>query len=164
MTVSWSPPSTAGSFPISNYQVQASPHGGCVVPAATTNCEITGLRNGQTYEVRVRSLTGAGWGSWSDPVTVVPEPPAPERSILITGSRSNNDRVVRVQGQTTGLIGATVQAMVATSGQDVTTAGSTRVVNSEGKFTWQRRGSVSFEVYFTSGDLSSNTITIPARD
>jgi Fibronectin type III domain. len=47
--ISWAPPTSSGSFPVSNYQVVGSPSGQCLVPAAKVSCEIPGLRNGVEY-------------------------------------------------------------------------------------------------------------------
>jgi hypothetical protein len=67
-----------------------------------------------------------------------------------------------VTGATTGLTGATLQAMVRLSTQTEFTAGSVRQVNAQGEFAWQRRAAAttSVQVYFTAGALSSNTVTI----
>jgi large repetitive protein len=163
-TVSWTAPASQGSFPVTNYQVQSTPSSkGCLVPVTATTCRIAGLRNGTAYTFQVRALNGGGWGSWATTETVVPRPePDPEASIMITGSRSANDRVARVTGQTTGLMGATLQAMVRLSTQTEFAAGSVRTVNAQGEFAWQRRAAatVSVQVYFTAGALSSNTVTI----
>jgi len=82
--VTWTPPSSAGSFAVSTYKITSSPGGSvCLAPAAQLWCEVSGLRNGVTYTFTVTALTGAGWGepsSASNPVTpsVDPEPgPAP---------------------------------------------------------------------------------------
>jgi len=42
------------------------------------------------------------------------------------------------------------------------TSGSTREVRSDGSFTWQRRAKsdVTVEVYFTDGQIESNTVAI----
>jgi large repetitive protein len=163
-TVSWTAPASQGSFPVTNYQVQSTPSSkGCLVPVTATTCRIAGLRNGTAYTFQVRALNGGGWGSWATTETVVPRPePDPEASIMITGSRSANDRVARVTGQTTGLTGATLQSMVRLSTQTEFAAGSVRTVNAQGEFAWQRRAAatVSVQVYFTAGALSSNTVTI----
>ena len=168
VTVSWSAPTSQGSFPVTNYQVQSTPSGqGCLVPVTATTCRIAGLRNGTAYTFQVRALNGGGWGSWATTGSVTPGPgPDPEASIIITGSRSANDRVARVSGETTGLTGAILQAMVRLSTQTEFAAGSTRQVSAQGGFTWQRRtqATVGVEVYFTAGDISSNTVTIAGRE
>jgi hypothetical protein len=165
VTVSWTAPASQGSFPVTNYQVQSTPSSqGCLVPATSTECTIAGLSDGEEYTFEVRALNGGGWSPWANAGTVTPGPgPDPEASILITGSRTANERAVRVEGRTTGLVGATVQAMVSVNGSTLVTAGSTRTIDAQGEFTWKRRASRSVEVYFTSGDISSNTVTIRER-
>jgi hypothetical protein len=81
---------------------------------------------------------------------------------MITGSRSGNDRVARVRGETTGLVGASVQSMLRTSDRVEFAAGASRQVDDKGAFTWQRRvkSGVGIEVYFTAGPVRSNTVTI----
>jgi hypothetical protein len=166
-TVSWTAPTSQGSFPVTNYQVQSTPSSkGCLVPVTATTCRIAGLRNGTVYTFQVRALNGGGWGSWATTESVVPRPkPDPEASIMITGSRSANDRVARVTGATTGLTGATLQAMVRLSTQTEFAAGSVRQVNAQGEFAWQRRvaATASVQVYFTAGAVTSNTVTIEER-
>ncbi len=81
--VTWTPPTTAGSFPVSTYKVTSSPGGmTCLAPATQLWCEISGLRNGTTYTFTVTALTGAGWGEpsgASNPVTPSVDPqPGPE--------------------------------------------------------------------------------------
>jgi hypothetical protein len=152
---------------VTNYQVQSTPSSkGCLVPVTATTCRIAGLRNGTVYTFQVRALNGGGWGSWATTESVVPRPkPDPEASIMITGSRSANDRVARVTGATTGLTGATLQAMVRLSTQTEFAAGSVRQVNAQGEFAWQRRAATtaSVQVYFTAGAVTSNTVTIEER-
>lgn len=84
---------------------------------------------------------------------------------MISGTRAQNERVARVKGDTTGLAGATVQAMLRLSSQTEFMRGSTRVVDPQGEFSWKRRvnPSVTLEIYFTSGDVTSNTVSIPGR-
>lgn len=157
--ITWSSPDSSGSFPVTNYQVVGSPSGSCLVPAATLSCEISGLRNGVEYSFRVRALTGAGWGAWSDAVTVVPEPPAPEPSIVISGSRSGN--AVIVNGVTTGLVGAEVTPWVRFPGPHSYEAGSgVRTVAADGTFSWQRQTRKKIYVYFRAGEVRSNRVII----
>lgn len=82
---------------------------------------------------------------------------------MITGTRSANERVVRVAGETTGLRGATLQSMVRLAAQTEFAPGSTRQVDARGQFTWQRRANAAATVgvYFVSGGVKSNTVTIP---
>jgi hypothetical protein len=162
--VSWQLPASSGSFPISNYQVQSTPgSAGCLVPASSTACTIGALRNGSEYEVQVRALTGAGWGPWSDPVSVVPEPPVPVPSMVIIGSRDG--RAAVVDGATTGMVGQRLTPWVRLPGQNgYTPEVSARTVDAEGDFTWQRQANKKVHVYFRADDgVRSNRVIIPAR-
>jgi hypothetical protein len=160
VSVSWLAPSSSGSFPVTNYQVSGSPSGSCVVPSAVVSCSVTGLRNGVAYSFRVRALTGAGWGAWSESVTVVPQPPEPARSIMITGSRDG--RSVVVDGVTTGLVGERVTPWLRFPGPGRYRAGaSVQTVSADGLFTWQRVAGKKTYVYFRAGQIRSNSITIP---
>ena len=66
--VTWSPPATAGSFPVTSYQVMTSTGQTCLSP--TPSCTFPAPAPGQGVTFVVRALTGAGWGPWSAPITV----------------------------------------------------------------------------------------------
>ncbi len=161
VVVSWSTPVSTGSFPVSNYQVSASPSGrSCLV--STVSCSIDGLANGTAYSFTVRALNGAGWGAWSAPSTpVTPVAPVVEQSMVITGSRDG--RQVRVDGVTTGLVGIEVTPWVRLPGQAGYAPGSgVRTVDADGEFTWQRKTNKKVYVYFRAGDdVRSNRVIIP---
>ena len=160
--VSRASPDSLGSFAVTNYQAQASPgSAGCLVSASTTSCRISGLRNGVAYEGRVQALTGAGWGTRSDPVAVVPEPPAP--SMVITGSRDGG--AVVVEGVTTGMVGERVTPWMRLPGpHSYEPVGSGSRVSADGRFTWQWVTAKKMYVYFHAGDgVRSNRVIIPAR-
>ena len=160
--VLWGSPDSPGSFPVSNYQVRTTPGStDCLVPASSTACMIGALRNGSDYEVQVRALTGAGWGAWSGPVSVVPQPPAPVRSMVITGSRDGRTAVVI--GVTTGMVREQVTPWVRLPGQSGYAPGSgMRTVDASGEFTWQRQTTRKVYVYFRVGDdVRSNRVVIP---
>lgn len=164
--VSWSPPQSNGSFPITHYEVSTQPRAAsCVVPAEVMQCELSGVRNGTEYEVRVRALTGAGWGSWSEPMSVTPQPAQDAASIVITGSR--NGAMVQVAGQVTGMDLGEVTVMVRWPGQRVYSPVRTlKVDRSEGDLLWQRRTKKKVYVYFQTTDLPgervrSNRVIIP---
>lgn len=162
-TVAWTAPSSPGSFPITNYQVQLSPGGiTCLVPAPRLDCDVTGLRNGMTYTASVRALNGAGWGPFSaasEPFT--PAAPVVE-SIMITGERGEvrGRPGVVVQGVATGLVGQVVTSRLRFPGQSSYSDGSSRIVSESGTFTWQRRTSKKMYVYFVSGSVRSNRVII----
>jgi hypothetical protein len=128
----------------------------------SNSCRITGLRNNVSYTFQVRALNGGGWGSWATTTAITPRPDPTPATIMIDGSRANNDWRIQVSGVTTGLTGATVASMIRLATDVEFTPGSTRVIGVDGDFTWQRRLSPdrSMEIYFTAGEATSNTITI----
>ena len=170
-SVSWVSPTSAGSFPVSNYQVTSAPGGrSCLVAVPVLTCTVSGLTNGTSYTFTVRALNGAGWGSNSAPSNAVTPRATPVKAIQITGSRDASDtRVVRVSGTTTGLVGEQVAPWVRFTGQTTFTQGSgVRTVAADGTFAWARvTGEGAREkqvhVYFTHVSIKSNTVVIPAR-
>jgi predicted outer membrane repeat protein len=165
LEASWVPPQSSGTFPVTSYQVVASPGGqACLVTAPALTCTITGLTAGTPYTVTARALTGAGWGATSSPSeTVVPlSPPTPAATILITSSRDRAQKsIARVEGTTTGLVGAEVVPYVRIAGQKAfAPRASTRTVDADGNFVWQRKANKRFTVYFVSGDVTSNRLVI----
>ena len=156
--VTWTAPASAGTFPITYYQVQSSPEGGSCL-SADASCAVSGLTNGTAYTFRVRALNGAGWGDWSEasaPVT----PRAP--TILITGTRAG--RVVTVTGTVTGIAAGSALAPWVRLGDGSAQRGRVDAsVGTDGEFTWQRRAKRAVQVYFTHGATKSNTVAISAR-
>ena len=165
--VSWLPPTSPGTFPVTSYQAVANPGGqACLVVAPALTCTITGLTPGESYTVTARALTAAGWSEPSPPSQVVvplsPPTPNPTATILITSSRDRAQKsMVRVEGATTGLVGARVVPFLRVAGHKAFTPGaSSRTVNSDGTFVWQRKAKKRFTVYFASGDVTSNRLVI----
>ena len=160
---SWLPPASTGSFPVTSYQAVASPGGhACLVAAPALTCTITGLTPGSPYTVTARALTGAGWSEASAPSSVV-VPLGPEvPTILITNARDRTQKAMaRIEGTTTGLVGAEVVPYLRMAGQtDFKPGASTRTVDAEGDFVWQRKAKKRFTVYFVSGDVTSNRLVI----
>lgn len=165
-TVTWSAPSSSGSFPVTSYQVESIPAGGSCL-SSTLTCDATGLTNGTSYIFRVRALNGAGWSDWSSPSNAVtPEapPPPPTPSIVITGSRGegNDARTVYVDGTAMHLTSQQVQAWVRLAGQPSYRQGITVPVGSDSRFSWKRVTGKKTYVFFVSGDVRSNRVVIPA--
>jgi len=165
-SVSWMAPTSAGSFPITDYEVASAPIGGsCLVKAPALMCTVSGLTNGTAYTFTARALNGAGWGPWSGASNAV-TPLAPAvKSIQITGSRDATDsRYVRVSGVTTDLVGNLVTPWMRFPGQAAFSAGfGVRTVAADGTFEWSRRTGKKVHVYFAYGSIKSNTVVIAAR-
>jgi len=165
--ISWDRPASSGSFAVTDYQVEVSPGGhSCVVKVPDLSCTIAGLTNGTVYTARVRALNGAGWGPWSHPSGAFTPADPVTKTIVITGTRADLDgrRGVQAFGETTGLVGATVQARVHLSGEINYYSGSRRQVGDDGTFTWQRKTNKKVYVYFRVVDdpaIRSNRLIIP---
>lgn len=163
-TISWDPPASTGSFPITDYRVTASTGGGtCVVQAPTTTCTITGLTNGTAYTFTVEALNGGGWGAPGVSNEVTPSAPS-QPSIRIEGAYLT-DRV-EIIGVTLDLPpGILLTPRVRLEGQsDFKPGKGVRTLNKDGSFTWTRRvtGGKAVEVYFTGGGVESNRLTLTA--
>ncbi len=88
----WTAPSNNGGNTISDYDIQYrikssganwSDWQASTVSTATT-ATITGLTHGTTYEVRVRAVSSAGYGPWTDPVIDTASKPSPPTITLAT--------------------------------------------------------------------------------
>jgi len=165
-TVTWSTPTSQGSFPVTNYKATSSPGGRmCLSTAPTTSCTIDGLTNGTAYTFTVQALNGAGWSPTSASTAPVTPASTPTPTIVITGSRGTGEgrigRVV-VQGVTAYLAGALVQARVHLAGEVDYDDGTTRRIQENNTFTWQRLTKKKVYVYFTTEDrtVRSNRVII----
>ena len=162
-TITWRAPESAGSYPVTDYEVTSS-SGGRTCLVAVTTCTITGLTNGTSYTFTVRALSGADWSAASAPSNaVIPsaEPPPPSQTIQITGTRSAAK--VTVSGSTTGFgMGGMVTAHTRTARGTPYTPGSTALVSTSGTFDWSRGISKrkTLWVYFTGGDAKSNILRL----
>lgn len=158
VTVSWEPPATQGSFPVTNYQVQSTPgSAGCLVAATQRQCTVSGLTNGRSYSFQVRALNGGGWGPWADAGSATPVAPA-EATILISGTRGDvrGKPGIIVTGTTTGLTeGSTLHPWIRLDGQRSSRMGQALItLDASGEFTWQRRVNRNIDVQIRSADGS----------
>jgi hypothetical protein len=157
--VTWEAPSSTGSYPVSTYQVQASPGGRICLTSALT-CSVAGLSNGTAYSFTVRALNGAGWSSSSEPSDSVTPRAVPKPTFVITGSREGAR--MAVSGSTTGMgMGGLVTPWTSRSLEDFISRAAIPV-SADGTFEWSRRASrsVVWRVYFTAESGRSNTVTI----
>ena len=155
--VTWSAPEWSGSFPVTNFEISATPGGkSCLVQAPALSCQITGLTNDMPYTFAVRALNAAGWGAWSSasPEVTPVEPVVP--TITISGQRGEvrGRQGVIVSGSSVGLSqGALVQPWVKLAGQSAYSQGVASIsVDDSGTFIWQRRTGKKVYVYFVSAD------------
>ena len=164
-TLSWTAPSSSGSYPVSHYLVTSSPGGRtCLVTAPTLTCEVAGLTNGMAYTFTVKALTGAGWSAASSPSNVVVPRAADRPTIVITGSREGQRVVVSGTAQGMGM-GGMLHPWVRRAGQTSFVQGSaTILVSMDGTFEWSRRSASTVSVYVATpdGSMRSNTVRIPA--
>jgi hypothetical protein len=160
--VEWQTPSNSGSFPVSSYQVTASP-GGATCMTAVLTCTVRGLANGTTYTFRVKALNGAGWSQESEQSNAVTPSvdPAPSVTLVITGSRDG--RKITVSGASTGLSsGAQVTPWVRMGGSRGEVRGRPVAVSEDGSFGWSRRvpGVSRVWVHFTADGVKSNVLSL----
>jgi hypothetical protein len=160
-TVTWTAPTSPGSYPVTTYQVTSSPGGHTCLTSALT-CTVTGLTNGATYTFSVKALSGAGWGETSAPSNAVTPVAAPKPSITITGSRDGQR--ITVTGTAMHLDSQTVRPWIRFPGETTFSQGSAVIaIAADGSFTWSRKSGKKIYVYIAHGTTRSNTVTIPAR-
>lgn len=170
-SVSWTAPTYAGSYPITDYEVVSSPGSkSCLAKSPALSCTVTGLSNGTSYTFTARALNGAGWGAYSEPSNAV-TPSAPVTpSIMVAGSRDAMDpRIIRVAGESVGLVGRSVTPYLRFPGETAYQEGFARpTIGADGSFAWQRQTKRKLYVYFTSSAcdacavIRSNRLIIPA--
>jgi hypothetical protein len=167
ITAIWTPPTDSGSTPITGYEAIAEPGGdSCSVPATKLSCSIDGLVNGTPYTVVVVAESESGKSEPSAPsVTVTPQA-EPDRAIFIVGTRvgqtDDHDRV-DVSGFTRGISPDTsVTPMVKVGDEDFAPGTNIRTLVEDGTFDWTRRvrADKDLAVYFTDGDVVSNTVVL----
>lgn len=162
--VAWQAPSNPGSYPVTSYQVVASPGGATCMTSGLT-CTVKGLTNGTSYTFRVKALSGAGWGQQSAPSNAVTpySGPGPEPAVTITITGSRDGRKITVVGASTGLSsGAQVTPWVRAGGGRVEVRGRPVAVSEDGSFDWSRRvPDVSrVWVHFTADGVKSNVLSL----
>ena len=161
VTATWSAPAAPGDYPVTNYQATATPGGRSCMTTSTT-CTINGLRNGASYTVTVRALSGAGWSAVSSPsASVTPTGPA-TKSLAITGSRgSGSERsIITVRGISTGLAEERVTIWLSGGGSRATPASV--VIKADGTFTWSRKLTRAAVIYAEAAGVRSNAIRLAA--
>ncbi len=160
-TITWTAPTSLGSFPVTNYQVTSSP-GGQTCLTSTLTCTVTGLKNGTTYTFTVKALSGAGWGESSTPSNAVTPTAPPTPTITITGSRDGQR--ITVTGTPMHLTSQTVRPWLRFPGETTYSEGAAVIpISANGSFTWSRKTGKKTYVYVAHGTTRSNTVTIPAR-
>lgn len=163
-TVTWSPPASSGSFPVTDYRVTAGPGGAtCLVKAPATTCTVEGLTNGTAYTFVVEALNGAGWSPLSDPSNAVTPSAGAQPTIVITGTRSRE--VLTITGTTTGIAPQTrLTPNVSLAGGPFEAGANIRELGEDERFDWTRRvlRGRDAAVYFSDGTVRSNTLEFPA--
>lgn len=156
VSASWEPPASSGSFPVTQYQVVASPSGRSCLTVSLA-CTVSGLPDGVTQSVRVRALTGAGWGAWSDSQDGTPFAP----SVRISGAREGAE--VQLTGRSTVPGEARVRVWMWTRawGEFRRVKPQARV-DADGVFEWRKRLAkpVTVRFYATVGGVRSNRIVL----
>ena len=159
--VTWTPPTSPGTYPVTTYQVTSSPGGHTCLTSALT-CTVTGLTNGTAYTFTVKALSGAGWGASSTPSNAVTPTAPPTPSITITGSRDGQR--ITVTGTSMHLTSQTVRPWLRFPGETTYSEGAAVIpVSANGTFTWSRKTGKKTYVYVAHATTKSNTVTIPAR-
>lgn len=170
VTVSWGVPASQGTFPITNYQVVASP-GGATCLTAALSCTFGGLSVGTAYTFQAQALNGAGWGELSAPsnaASPLSPPPAPAVSV---------DKATRLKvgrGTAVGISASTVSIAAGSAvvpwtrigrGEWTSNPGATLVVGPDGGFTWKRKFSAkanraTISVKFAVGAVESAAVDL----
>jgi hypothetical protein len=167
VAVSWQPPASSGSFPVTDYDVTASPGGGsCSAVAPTLTCTVTGLANGTAYTFAVSARNAVGWGPPSGAsASVTPTAPVVPSLTLLKGKRVADDRHDRIttRGTSVGVpagVRLTPWIRFGTTGEF--RQGKAKIkVDEQGGFRWSRlvRKDRTLVAYVTYVDLESNRVT-----
>ena len=178
VTVTYKAPAYTGSYPITNYLVQASPGGSVCITRKTDpsllSCPYTNLTPGINYKFTVQALNGAGWGVKSVPMATGVSP----QSIQITkNSRTkatflfiNRGSDVVAEGIAPGYpAGSAVTAWVMFNNDGKWIPQGDVKISAFGTFSWKKRfdrnrnnGAIS--VTFTLGSNQGNVVSMgPVR-
>lgn len=165
VVVTWKAPVSAGSYPISDYLVTASPGGRtCLTGAKSTECVFTGLTKGAKYTFTVQALNGAGWSEASAASNEVTP-----GSIVITkatrSAQSGGGSTLTVTGTAKGFPAATRVNPWVRFGSGAWMAGRPVALDATGAFTWSRgmarsKDSRPVSVRFSSGDDFSAVVIL----
>ena len=177
VTVTYKAPSYTGSYPITNYLVQATPGGSVCITRMSDpsllSCTFTKLTPGTNYTFRVQALNGAGWSDKSAPSAV-----ASPQTVKITKFNRTRARFllinrgsdVTVEGIAPGFpAGSSVTAWVKYgNGGQWTPLGDVKI-NANGTFSWKRRfptrdDRTALTITFTQGTYQGNEVSMgPVR-
>ncbi|HXX59862.1 MAG TPA: fibronectin type III domain-containing protein, partial [Candidatus Sulfotelmatobacter sp.] len=114
-TVSWSPPASSGSSPISGYTITSSPGGTTIGAAATaSSVQVNGLTAGTSYTFTVEAVNASGTGA----------PSLPSGPVIPTGSKKQTVTFASI-GTKTMLQSPLTVSPTASSGLPVTLTSST---------------------------------------
>lgn len=172
--VNWTPPANSGSYPISNYLVQASPGGAVCITSlrstSLTECTYTNLKAGTNYTFTVQALNGAGWGDRSEASnTTTPQ------NLRITSSKRtkntilfiNRGSTITTRGDAPGFsAGTRIRPWIKIGDRDwEEQTSSTLRVNDRSAFSWQRKfnksqNSQPISVRFSIDGNLSNTVRL----
>ena len=162
LSVTWSEPENAGSFPVSNYLVESRPEGLTCVTEKNLSCAFTRVNTGSSYTFLVRALSGAGWSEWSEATEIVTVLAPENPSIRIRGKISNGRMVLVARTQDIPP-GASLTIYVRRANvASFTEISPPLVVNTIGVATWSRRWKISgsFVVYAQWQDTRSSEVRL----
>jgi hypothetical protein len=171
VTVEWKAPTYTGSYPITNYLVQASPGGNVCITRLSdpkqNQCTYTSLTPGTQYTFKVQGLNGGGWGDRSAASNVA----SPQNLKITSYNRKKlnffrgGGSEVTASGVAPGFAPGTriVPWVQIGSGAWESAPTSSLAVSSGGKFTWKRKfnkkqNSTPISVKFEIGGNFSNTV------
>jgi hypothetical protein len=114
-TISWNPPTTTGSAPVTGYTVTASPGGQtCSALAPATSCSVANLTNGTAYTFTVVAYSQAGASAPSLPTSAVKPGNTPGAPTNVTAAAGTLSATVNwtapASSGSTPIVGYTVTA------------------------------------------------------